>query len=72
MAKHSILADIVRLYSRYYDRYEQAMRRGDFERADESFSVVQEIEACVHINEVSTKWRDTIAKINKQEAEARG
>jgi hypothetical protein len=43
------------------------MHRGDYERADNAMSVMQEIEKCVSVNETSTAWRKTIAAIKQGE-----
>lgn len=66
----AMLADVTVVYGQFNERYQQAARRGDYERADEALSVMQEIERCVVINELSTAWRRTVAKIRLREAEA--
>jgi hypothetical protein len=67
----TILCDVTLAYGQFSDRYQQAMRRGDFERADDAMSVMQEIERCVTVNETSTSWRRTIEDICRREASRR-
>ena len=65
----TILADVTLAYGQFRERYEQGMRRGDYDRADEAMSVMQEIERCVAVNEISVAWRKTIAaQIEKERA----
>lgn len=68
MSQRTVLADVARDYGQFRNRYERAMDRGDRERADEAMSVMQEIENCVHVNEISTAWRRTVASIRSREA----
>lgn len=67
MTVRTILCDVVEQYGQFRERFEQAMRRGDYDRADDAMSVMQEIERCVAVNEVSTSWRRTIAAIRDLE-----
>jgi hypothetical protein len=64
----TILGEVTTAYGQFSERYQQAAHRGDYDRADEALSVMQEIERCVAVNETSTSWRNTIAGIRKKEA----
>lgn len=57
MSNRSILKDVALAYLQANERYEQATRRGDFDRADDALSDMQTIERCVSVNETSTAWR---------------
>ena len=65
--QRSILADVTREYGQFRERYDQAVGRGDYDRADEAMSVMQTIENCVHMNETSTHWRRMVDEIRKRE-----
>lgn len=61
MKVRTILSDVSLAYGHFRERYEQALHRGDFDRADDALSVMQEIEHCVSVNEISTSWRRAVA-----------
>lgn len=63
----TILADVSMHYGHARQRYEQAMRRGDHDRADDSMALMQEIERCVTVIEVSTSWRATVRQRDARE-----
>jgi hypothetical protein len=67
MTARTILGDVTLAYGQFNERYRQATHRGDYDRADEALSVMQEIERCVSVNETSTSWRNTIAKLIARE-----
>lgn len=69
MSARTILCDVTLAYGQFRERYDQAMHRGDYDRADNAMSVMQEIERCVSVNETSTAWRKTIADIRKREGD---
>jgi hypothetical protein len=71
MNARTILGDVSLAYGQFSERFRQATRRGDFERADEALSVMQEIERCVSVNEVSTAWRKVVTAIVNREAPRR-
>lgn len=60
MSLRTVLSDVSVAYGHFRERYEQAMRRGDHERADNALSVMQEIERCVSVKETSTAWRRVV------------
>lgn len=67
MTARAILCDVTQAYGQFRARYDQAMHRGDYDRADDAMSVMQEIERCVTVHETSTAWRRSIATIRKDE-----
>lgn len=68
MTARAIIEDVALHYGHARERYNQAMRRGDFPRADDAMSLMQEIERCVTVVEVSTSWRRTVEERNAREA----
>lgn len=68
MSQRTILGDVSLAYGQFNERFQRAASRGDFERADEALSVMQEIERCVSVNETSMSWRKTIANLIAREA----
>jgi hypothetical protein len=71
MTQRSVLSDVALAYGHSKQNYERAAGRGDFDRADEAMSEMQEIERCVHVHETSTSWRSTISARLKREAAQR-
>lgn len=64
----TILGDVTLHYGHARERYTQAMRRGDHSRADDAMSLMQEIERCITVVEVSTSWRRTVEERDAREA----
>lgn len=54
-AIHSQLKDVTRRYGQALDRFEQGMRHGDVDRADQALAEMQDIEASVTIIERAKK-----------------
>jgi len=60
MSLRTVLSDVTIAYGHFRERYEQAMCRGDYDRADKALSVMQEIERCVSVKETSSSWRSAV------------
>lgn len=63
----TILADVTAAYTESRQRFERHAHKGQHDQADIYMSEMQEIERCVHINEISTSWRRTIGARWKRE-----